>query len=204
MYRRKYVVFSVMVLVLLSAVATYVFAQVENSDRIFACVNNRSGTIKIVGSDADCSANAVPLSWNPDGSVGGGGVLLSQGGFFKQTLLDHPDGFCFMAEHTEKQDCASPGAYIPIPSDGQFVSLAIQPVENFRSDDSIFTLMVNGSPTTLTATVPDGSMSVVLASSVVPVSAGDLITMRVEGNVIDPPKPKDSLSYHLSLLYRAD
>ena len=52
-------------------------AQVESE--IWACVNNSSGTIKIVSPGALCSGNDIPLIWNAVGHEGPEGPQGPQG-----------------------------------------------------------------------------------------------------------------------------
>jgi hypothetical protein len=53
--------------------ATVAVATNDNGEVIHACVNNHSGTLKIVDSPDDCHKNWSPLNWNqqgPDGTDG--------------------------------------------------------------------------------------------------------------------------------------
>lgn len=59
---RKYVAIGILALVLVAAAGTFVFAQVSESNRVYACVNNGSGTIKIVEPGIECANNEIPLN----------------------------------------------------------------------------------------------------------------------------------------------
>ena len=52
---------------------TLALAAATTAGVIYACVNNSSGTIHIVGDTATCSQNEVQLSWNTQGSQGPSG-----------------------------------------------------------------------------------------------------------------------------------
>src|SRR5258708_38750476 len=46
------------------------FAAATTAGVIYACVNNSSGTLKIVGAGETCPANWPALSWSAEGSAG--------------------------------------------------------------------------------------------------------------------------------------
>lgn len=60
---RRFVVSGILTLLVVVAADTFVFPQVDTSGLTHACVNNGSGTIKVVASDADCSNNEILLAW---------------------------------------------------------------------------------------------------------------------------------------------
>ena len=63
----RFVVVIVLAIVLVGGV-TWAFALDGNT--IYACVNNSSGEIKIVGSSDDCKKNETSSSWNIVGPQG--------------------------------------------------------------------------------------------------------------------------------------
>ena len=46
------------------------FAIANNGDMIYACVNDKSGTVKIVDAETVCAEKSTLLSWNQQGSDG--------------------------------------------------------------------------------------------------------------------------------------
>jgi hypothetical protein len=50
------------------------FAIANNGDVIYACVNNNSGTVKIVDAETVCAENSTLLSWNQQGVPGTDGT----------------------------------------------------------------------------------------------------------------------------------
>ena len=59
--------------------ASIVGAYNGGEDLIHACVNNSSGTIKIVAADEECSRGESPLDWNKQGIQGERGIQGEQG-----------------------------------------------------------------------------------------------------------------------------
>jgi hypothetical protein len=50
------------------------FAAAATSGVIYACVNNSSGTIHVIGANDTCATNEVQLSWNQQGAAGATGA----------------------------------------------------------------------------------------------------------------------------------
>ena len=69
---------------------------------------------------------------------------------------------------------------IPIPRDGQLVSLAVNPFFNLLDGEAVITVRVNGQDTALQINVPGGDSSVLTANAVVPVAAGDVVSLQTD------------------------
>ena len=57
-------------LFLITSFPAQVFAQGDINEVIYGCVNNSSGTVKIVGTDEECQNNETQISWNSQGVPG--------------------------------------------------------------------------------------------------------------------------------------
>ena len=73
---KRIVVLVVVAALLLIGGSTWVFAHGGDVNLIHACVNNSSGTLKIVGPNASCKNNETALDW---GIVGPAGTAGPQG-----------------------------------------------------------------------------------------------------------------------------
>jgi hypothetical protein len=84
--------------------ATIGFAGAITTGLIYACVNNSSGTIKIVSPTTNCANNEILLVWNGEGTQGPAGPMGSTGptgatgptGSFSGTFTS-PNGLCSIA-----------------------------------------------------------------------------------------------------------
>lgn len=65
----------ILLTILVMGGAVFVNAQEGDSNLIHACVNNSSGTIKIVSPNDECANNEIALDWLPAGTGGSPGVL---------------------------------------------------------------------------------------------------------------------------------
>jgi len=87
---------------------------------------------------------------------------------------------------------ADPTYGLPIPGDGTFTSLAVNPFTNTFDGDTVVTVVVNGADTALAITIPAGSTAIQIDTSDVPVLAGDFVALKLDGRLSDPilePKP---------------
>ena len=116
-------------------------------------------------------------SEDEDGGGGGGG-----GGLIEILGLAFADEVVYSASGASKDSQEGP-TQIPIPSDGQLLSLAINPFQNELDGPAIITVRLNGENTTLQINVPQGSTDVVIVDSVVDVTAGDLVSLQTDTDI---------------------
>lgn len=76
--KHKRIVIAVTTVVVFSVFAVLALAQTE-STKYLACVNNSSGTIKMVDTVDDCSGNELLVEWNEVGPPGEQGIRGEQG-----------------------------------------------------------------------------------------------------------------------------
>ena len=81
---------------------------------------------------------------------------------------------------------ADPTYGLPMPGDGTFTSLAVNPITNTFNGDTIVTVVVNGADTALVITIPAGSTAIQIDTSDVPVLAGDFVALKIDGRLSDP------------------
>ncbi len=75
---------------------------------------------------------------------------------------------------------------LPMPGDGTFTSLAVNPFTNTFDGDTVVTVVVNGADTALAITIPAGSTAIQIDTSDVPVLAGDFVALKLDGRLSDP------------------
>lgn len=188
MATRQKLFLSIAFTILLTAGATWAFAHGGDTALIHSCVNNSSGTIKIVSPNTNCANNEIPLDWSPGGAVN----VSSGGGVFSfKAVVYGSDSFCISV--LGQQDSCDPeigitGSFqVPVPSDGKLVKLAVYVEGNGMNVDTTVTAFVNGSPSDLQVTIPAGATSVFFGSGDVDVQAGDVLVLigRAPGGLGD-------------------
>jgi hypothetical protein len=98
------------------------------ANQIYACVNNSSGTIHIVGASASCGSNEILLVWNISGTNGTNGTNGIDGtsvtfvGYFAGNQNGCPNGGAIYAAGTPPQN-----AYVCNGMNGQSVTRAAGP-----------------------------------------------------------------------------
>ena len=159
--------------------ATWVLAHGGDAGLIHACVNNDSGTLRIVGPDQNCKSNETPLDWGGSGGGAAAGQLALKGYVdgFGNSYCAAPWGIVYTGCGLENQT--------PVTTDLTVTALAVQPHDNYSG--GTVTLLVNGQPTDLVATLAAGSTEVVIAHGSVPVSAGDTLTAQGDCGCTDAP-----------------
>jgi hypothetical protein len=165
----------IIVTALVAYAVTMALAHGGDTTLIHTCVNNSSGTIKIIASDRECANNETPLDWNPSGVVGtsGGGGIFTVGGAANINVQ------C-AAPNLGHSGACDPGREAPLPTDGKLVSLAVHPYQNTNTSGgpATITVLVNGVPSILQIQIPAGSTSVQTVYADVHVQAGDLVTVQ--------------------------
>lgn len=67
---KKLIGIGVVLVVALSVIVSWAFANGETPTPYYACINNSSGTIKVWTEPMDCSNNEFPIQWNNVGPKG--------------------------------------------------------------------------------------------------------------------------------------
>jgi hypothetical protein len=134
--------------------ATIGFAGAITTGLIYACVNNSSGTIKIVSPTTNCANNEILLVWNGEGTQGPAGPTGPTGatgatgpaGSFSGTFTS-PNGLCSIAVTDTGITFGSPGC--PIQIDTSNVRVMSGNTIDLRSGTG--TSVRSGSTTTITS-----------------------------------------------------
>ena len=129
------------------------FAIANNGDMIYACINNNSGTVKIVDAETICEENSTLLSWNQqgvdglDGADGADGVDGVDGADGADGVdgVDGADGVDG-TDGTDGMDGAASGAASQVVAGNAstFLSTAVCPEGTFAIGGGFF--MTNDSP----------------------------------------------------------
>jgi hypothetical protein len=176
--------------------ATLAFAFGENG-LIRACVNNASGSPKIVGAGATCGPNETLLEWNTAGSSGATNSTIFA---MRGLVVLYGPGVCtnFLGDNNA---CGYPfdDFNAPLPRAGRLTTLAIHPFFNTLDAPATITVYVNNAPTSLSVTIPSGSPDTVIVEGSVPIAAGDLV--KIVGNGPAEPVTDTRLDYNGTLLY---
>jgi hypothetical protein len=204
--KRRFVLVGVVVFMLVAG-ATWAFAQ-EDSGLIHACVNNSSGTIKIVSEGTACKSGEIALSWGSGeggGGDSGGGVFTMFGGADKHE--DQCGGIGGVFGPCNEQHLVQ--SAIVMPSDGRLTALAINPHSNTAPGDIRITVLVNG-VASIEVEIASSSTTVLVESADVAVEAGDLVNLKTS-SIYGPdlpapyPAPDDvNFTYNASLQFVSD
>jgi len=109
-----------------------------------------------------------------DSGSGGGGLIVAAGTVSNNEVRYSTRTTIGLALSVESN------AQIPLPRDGELVSLAVNPVSNTYDQAVELTVRLNGADTTLQVSVPAASTSVEIIESVVNVIAGDLVSLEID------------------------
>jgi hypothetical protein len=188
----------ILVAVVLTAGATLTWARAGDQNLIFACVNNSSGTIKIVSAATQCAKNESLLKWSSGESTGSsqGGVFAFRGGSY----ANHEEncsalwGLNWDCSAEPYQDHA-----VPLPLDGHLVGLAVYPYVNTTQYNVAVTVIVNDAPTPISVEIPAGSTAVQVTDAQMAVNAGDLVWVKTSAFA---GGERDELGFNGTLLYR--
>ncbi len=192
MSSRRYTIIGALALLLVATVGTFVFAQGDDSDRVYACVNNGSGTIKIVEPGVGCANNDVPLNWSRDGEVN----TLSNKQIFEF------QGSVWQFDYFDNGPRTVTGSdVVPWQVDGTFTSILIYPYQNDRVSDSEIIFYVNNVQIGPTITYPVGSTTPVNFPVDIHLQAGDFFKVVTKGTepfptpTPDPPPTRTPVPY---------
>ena len=105
---------------------------------------------------------------------GGGGLIVAAG------LVSNNDLRYSTGTTLELGLSVESNTQLPLPRDGELVSLAVRPVLNTYDQAVELTVRLNGADTTLQVSVPAASTSVEIMESVVNVVAGDLVSLEID------------------------
>jgi hypothetical protein len=158
------------------------FAGAITTGLIYACVNNSSGTIKIVSATTSCANNEILLVWNGEGTQGPAGPTGPTGptgatgpaGSFSGTFTS-PNGLCSIKVTDTGISFGSPACPIQVDTSnlrvmsGNTIDLRSGNTIDLRSGAS--TSVMSGSTTTITSsgttTVSSGGLTTVNGGTVI-------------------------------------
>jgi len=133
-------------------------------------------------SNQSCSVGQVVTGVDASGKVTC--VSTSSGGGMISSFCSGTNGRIQYSAGWGRESDATAG--LPMPGDGTFTSLGVNPFNNNLDGDTIVTLVVNGADTALAITIPAGSTAIQIVTSDVPVLAGDLVALKLDGRLSDP------------------
>ncbi len=146
------------------------FAGAITTGLIYACVNNSSGTIKIVSATASCASNEILLVWNGEGSQGPTGATGPTGptgpaGSFTGTFTS-PNGQCSIS--VTDTGIVLGGPSCPLQIDASAANL--RSATTTRLESGTNTLILSGGNTSVssgaTTSVASGGPTAITGTSV--------------------------------------
>lgn len=162
------------------------FAGAITSGLIYACVNNSSGTIKVVSATSTCANNEIMLVWNGEGTQGPTGPTGPTGpaGTFSGTFTS-PNGQCSISVTDAGIDLG--GRSCPLRID--VASTDVRSATTTRVDSGSTTTIRGSGGTTIgssaVTTIESGAVTNI-TGSIVNLAGGCLPVARVTDQVLVP------------------
>jgi hypothetical protein len=152
---------------------------------VHACVNKSSGEVKIVGANASCKGNDTAVDWPATSTLAGGGSIMVHGasaGVVGAPFFVHFGGG--VAEYR-------------LPRDGTVQRMRILVTSNSYDGDTTVTLVVNGVPTGLSATIPAASTADIDVAGTVGVLDGQRVSVVADTPTVSSGSIVLSVSYEI-------
>ena len=151
-----------------------IYADGGDESLIHACVKKK-GKVRIVGPNDLCKKKEAPKHWTiagllgpqgpkgddgPEGPEGPQGPPASGGGVFEAARGEALAGEIRYSISASGNILNEEDAQIPIPRDGELLSLADNPISNTLDGDAVITVRLNAVETALKIVVPSSSTGV--------------------------------------------
>ncbi len=172
----------------LAVVTPAIYAHGGDPTLIHACVNKRSGEVKIVGANTSCKHNETALEWPGTSAALGGGSIMVHGGLF---------GACPGCPTTLVIRTGGGAGEYRLPRDGTIQRTRIRIVSNSFNGPAVVTLFVNGNPTSISTTIPAGNTSDLDVPPTVNVVDGDSVSVVMDVSAISDGGIEISVSYEI-------
>ena len=167
-----------------------VYAHGGDSTLVHACVNKSSGEVKIVGVNASCKNNETAVDWpRTSAALGQGSIMVHGVGAGVGPPLGQP-AVVFVGFGGGVNEYR-------LPRNGTIQNMRILVTENSYDGVAIVTLMVNGTATLLTATIPAGSTADIDVAGSVGVVDGDRISVVLDRSAPTAGLIRLSVSYEI-------